>query len=85
MGAGTGAEVNEVAQDRNGDGSGNGAGTGTETRTVAEMGTRTGNGNRNEDRIGEGGRDAKKRNKPQNSCRRHDVGNGGDLDGKKKM
>ena len=31
--------------------------------------------------IGEGGREAKKRKKPQNSCRRH-VGNGGDLGGK---
>ena len=29
------------------------------------------NGNGNEDRIGEGGREAKKRRKPQNSCRRH--------------
>ena len=36
------------------------------------------NGNGNEDRIGEGGREAKKRGKPQNGCRRH-VGNGGDL------
>ena len=36
------------------------------------------NGNGNEDRIGEGRRQAKKRKKPQNSSRRH-VGNGGDL------
>ena len=28
------------------------------------------NGNGNEDRIGEGGKEAKKRKKPQNSCRR---------------
>ena len=31
-----------------------------------------------EDRIGEGGVEAKKRKKPHKSCRRH-VGNGGDL------
>ena len=41
------------------------------------------NGNVNGDRIGEGGREAKKRKKPQDSCRRH-VGNGGDLGGKRK-
>ena len=41
------------------------------------------NGNGNEYRIGEGGREAKKSKKPQNSCRRH-VGNRGDLGGKKK-
>ena len=40
-------------------------------------------GNGDEDRIGEGGREAKKRKKPQNSCRRQ-VGNGGDLGGKRK-
>ena len=37
----------------------------------------------NEDRIEEGGRKAKNRKKPQNSCRRH-AGNGGDLGGGKK-
>ena len=50
---------------------GTGTGTGTEARTVA--GDRSGdvdNGNRNENRIDEGGREAKKRKKPQNSCRR---------------
>ena len=36
-----------------------------------------------EDRIGEGGGEAKKRMKPHKSCRRH-VGNGGDLGGKSK-
>ena len=41
------------------------------------------NGNGNEDRIGEGGREAKKRKKSQNSCRRH-AGNGRDLGGKRK-
>ena len=34
--------------------------------------------NGNENRIGEGGREAKKRKKPQNSCRRR-AGNGGDM------
>ena len=33
--------------------------------------------------IGEGGRGAKKRKKPQNSCRRR-AGNGGDMGGKRK-
>ena len=41
-------------------------------------------GNGNEDRIGEGGKEAKKRNKLHKSCRRH-VGNGRDLSGKKKI
>ena len=36
-----------------------------------------------ENRIGEGGREAKKRKKPQNSCRRR-AGNGGDTGGKRK-
>ena len=39
--------------------------------------------NGNEDRIGEGGREATKCEQPHNSRRRH-VGNGGDLGGKKK-
>ena len=38
---------------------------------------------RNENRIGEGGREVKKRKKPQNSCRRR-AGNGGDMGGKRK-
>ena len=62
------------------------------TRTAAETETRAcgdgnrdedGNRNGNEDRIGEGGGNAKKRKKPHKSCRRH-VGNGGDLGGKRK-
>ena len=65
--------------DRNGDGSedssGDGNGDGSEDSS--------GDGNGNEDRVGEGGREAKKRKKPQNSCRRQ-VGNGGDLGGKRK-
>ena len=41
------------------------------------------NDNGNENRIGEGGREAKKRKKPQNSCRRR-AGNEGDTGGKRK-
>ena len=97
-GTGTGVEVSEGAQDGNGDGSGDGAGAGTGTgvgtrrRTPDENGDGSedssgdGNGdedNGNEDRIWESGREAKKRNKPQNSCRRR-AGNGGDTGGKRK-
>ena len=83
--SGVGAEVNEGAQDGDGDGSGDGAGTGTGVETHRR--TSEGNGdedNGNENRIGKGGREAKKRKKPQNSCRRH-AGNGGDLGGKRKI
>ena len=95
-GTGTGVQVNEGAQDGNRDGSGDGTGTGTgpgvETRRRTPDWNRDGNGdesedssgdgNGNEDRIGEGGRKAKKRKKPQNSCRRQ-VGDGRDLGGKR--
>ena len=80
-GTGTGVEVNEGAQDGNGDGSGDVAGTGTGTGTGVETRRRTpdgngdgngdgsedssGDGNGDEDRIGEGGREAKRRKKPQ--------------------
>ena len=76
-GTGTGVEVNEEAHDGNGDGNGDGSegssgdGNGDED-----------NGNGNEDRIGDGGKKAKMRKKPQNSCRRQ-VGNGGDFGGKR--
>ena len=40
--------------------------------------------NGNEGRIGEGGKEAKKRNKPQIKCRRR-AGNGGDTGGKRKI
>ena len=61
--------------DGNGDGSEDSSGDGN-----GDEDTRDGN----EDRIGEGGREAKRRKKkPLNSCRRH-VGNGGDLGGKRK-
>ena len=39
--------------------------------------------NGNENRIGEGGREAKRRKEPQNSCRRR-AGNGEDMGGKRK-
>ena len=81
-----------------GDGAGTGTGTGVETRRRTPDGNGDGNGDRsedcsgdgngdddngNDDRIGEGGREAKKRKKPQNSCRRR-AGNGGDMGGKRK-
>ena len=80
------------------DGAGTGTGTGVGTRRRTPDGNGDGNGDRiedcsgdgnrdddngNENRIGEGGREAKKRKKPQNSCRRR-AGNGGDIGGKRK-
>ena len=62
------------------DGNGDGNGDGSEDCSG------DGNGdddNGNENRIGEGGREAKKRKKSQNSCRRR-AGNGGDTGGKRK-
>ena len=97
-GVGMGVEVNEGAQDGNRDGAGTGTGTGVGTRSRTPNGNGDGNGdgnedcsgdgngdgdNGNEDRIGEGGRELKKRKKPQNSCRRR-AGNGGDMGGKRK-
>ena len=82
--------------DGSGDGAGTGTGTGVGTRRRTPGGNGDGNGdgsedssedgngdddNGNEGRIGEGGREAKKRKKPQNSCRRR-AGNGGDTGGK---
>ena len=92
-GAETGVEANEGAQDGSGDGSGDGAGTGTGTgvgtRRRTPDGNGDGNGDRSEDcsgdgnenRIEEGGSEAKKRKKPQNSCRRR-AGDAGDMGGK---
>ena len=77
-GTGTGVETHRRTPDGNGGGDGDGSedssgdGNGDEDK-----------GNGNEDRIGEGGRKAKKRKKPQNSYRRH-VRNGGDLGGRRK-
>ena len=97
-GTGTGVEVNEGAQDGDGDGTETGTGTevGTRRRTPDENGGGNGDGsedcsgdgngdddNGNENRIGEGGREAKKRKKAQNGCRRR-AGNGGDTGGKRK-
>ena len=77
-GTGTGVETRRRTPDGNGDGNGDGSEDSREDGNGVED-----NGNGNEDRIGEGGSEAKKRKKPQNSCRRH-VGNGGDLDGNRK-
>ena len=72
MGTGTGVETRGRTPDGNGGGSEDSSGDGNRDED-----------NGDEDRIGEGGREAKKRKKPQNSRRRH-VGNGGDLGGKRK-
>ena len=77
-GIGTGVETRRPTPDGNGDVNGDG--------TEDSSGDRNGdedNGNGNDDRIGEGAREAKKRKKPQNSCRRH-VEKGRDLGGKRK-
>ena len=62
------------------DGNGDGNGDGSEDCSGDENGD---DDNGNENRIGEGGREVKKRKKPQNSCRRR-AGNGGDTGGKRK-
>ena len=82
----------------NGAGTGTETGTGVGTRRRTPGGNGDGNGdgsedcsgdgngdddNRNENRIGEGRREVKKRKKPQNSCRRR-AGNEGDTGGKRK-
>ena len=77
-GTGTGVETRRQTPDGNGDGSEGSSGGGNEGKDDGNGNKDNGNGN--EDRIGEGGREAKKRKKPQNSCRRH-MGNGGDLGG----
>ena len=94
-------EVNQGAQDGDGHGAGTGTetGTGVGTRSRTPDGNGDGNGdgsedcsgdgngdddNENENRIGEGGSEAKKRKKPQDSRRRR-AGNGGDMDGKRKI
>ena len=95
----TWVERNKGTQDRNGGGSGNRAGTGTgrgvetrgriQDRDGSESSSKDRNwdeyGNRdsNEDGIGEGGGKVDNRKKPHNSCRR-DVGNRGDLVGRRK-
>ena len=72
---GTGVGTRRRTPDGNGDGNGDGSGDSSGD----------GNGdddNGNENRIGEGGREAKKHKKAQNSCRRR--GNGVDMGGKRK-
>ena len=71
-------ETRRRTPDGNGDGNGDGS---KDSSGDGDGDVDKGNGN--EGRIGEGGREAKKRKKPQNSCRRQ-VGNGGDLGGKRK-
>ena len=78
-GTGTRVETRGGIQDGNGDGSGDG----NESNSGDGNGDDD-NGNRNEDRIAEGGREAKKRKKPHKSCSRRHVGNGADLDRKRK-
>ena len=77
-GTGTGVETRRRTPDENGDGDWDGSEDSSGDGNGDED-----NGDGNEDRIGEGGRKAKKRKKPQNGCRRH-VGNGADLSGKRK-
>ena len=76
-GAGTGVGKGVETRRRTPDGNGDGNGDGSEDSSGDGNGDED-NGNGNEDRIGEVGREMKKRKKPQNSCRRR-VGNGGDL------
>ena len=64
------------------DGDGDGNGDGSE-KSIGDGNGDEDNWNRNEDRIGEGGREAKNRKRPHKSCRRH-VGKGGGLGGKRK-
>ena len=62
---------------------GTGTGTGRSEDSSGDGNGNEDNGNGNDDRIGEGKKEVKKREKPQNSCKRH-AGNGGDLGGKRK-
>ena len=65
------------------DGNGDGSGDKNESSSGDGNGDEDGNGDGNEEGVEEGGGEAKKRKKPHKSCRR-DVGNGGDLSGKRK-
>ena len=80
-GAGTGTGTGVETRRRTPDGSWDGNGDRSEDSGGDGDGDED-NGNGNEDRIGEGGIEAKKRKKPQNSCRRR-AGNGGDTGGKR--
>ena len=74
-GTGTGVGTRRRTLDGNGDGNGDGSGDSSGDGNGDDD-----NGSWNEKMIGEGGREAKKRKKPQNSYRRS-AGNGGDTDG----
>ena len=80
-GAGTGTGTGVETRRRTPDGNKDGNGDGSEDSSRDGNGDED-NGNRNEDGNGEGGRQAKKRKKPQNSCKLY-VGNGGALGGKR--
>ena len=73
-GAGTGTATGVGTRRRTPDGNGDGNGDGSEDSSGDGNGDDD-KGNGTEDRIGEGGREAKKRKKLQNSCRRR-AGNG---------
>ena len=92
-----GAQDGSGDGDGNGDGAGTGTGVGTRRRTPDGNGDGNGDGSEDcsgdgngddddgiENRIGEGGREAKQHKKPRNSCRRR-TGNGGDMGGKRKI
>ena len=79
-GTGTGVGIRRRTPDGNRDGNGDGS---KDSSGDGNGDDDNGNGNGNKGRIGEGGREAKKRKKPQNSCRRR-AGNGGDTGGKRK-
>ena len=81
-GAGTGTGTGMGTRRRTPDGNGDGNGDGSED-SKGDGNRDEDNGNKNEDRIGESEREAKKRKKPQNSCRRR-AGNGGDSGRKRK-
>ena len=81
-GAGTGTGTGVKTRRRTPDGNGDGDGDGSEDSSGDGNGDDD-NGNGNKDRIGEGGREAKKYKKPKSSCRRR-AGNGGDTGGKGK-
>ena len=81
-GAGTGTRTGVGTRIRTPLGNGDGNGDGSEDISGGGNGDDD-NGNGNENRIEEGGREAQKRKKPQNSCRSR-AGNGGDTGGKRK-
>ena len=81
-GVGTGVGTRRRTPDWNGDGDGDGDGDGSEDSSGDGNGDGD-NGSGNENRIGESGREAKKRKRPQNSRRRR-AGTGGDTGGKRK-